>query len=769
MASVMAARKLRASGIVIALAALCALSPPGRPSASHGQTRPGAERVSDERDWNRRPPGAGDYQIVREVSGRAEVARFLDVPPRGAELQRVCDARREAAAAALAATERDLAALQRAPLPRRDPLAIAHAHQELAQLHGYEGRMDRAIAEMEAAYRIVVTDPPAHPAFTAIRGHLEALLGVLQLRRGELENCVHDHNAERCIFPVRGGGRHAQPSGSAAALEYFLKHLRRNPDDLEVRWLLNLAYMTLGKYPQAVPERVLIPAAAFASAEDPGRFEDAASRMGLDAPGRAGGVIVDDFGGDGLFDVVVSSVDACAPLRYYASRGDGTFEDRTAAAGLLAQLGGINIVQADYDNDGRLDIFVMRGGWEFPIRNSLLRNNGDGTFADVTARAGLSRSVHRTHAAAWADYDGDGWLDVFVGHEETPAALFRNRGDGTFEDVARAARVDRSSFIKGAAWGDYDGDGRPDLYVSNFGAENFLYHNQGDGSFREVARERGVQKPIMSFPAWFWDFDQDGRLDLFVASFVPSVTEVARFYLRMPAQAESMKLYRNTGSGFEDATREAGLDRVVPTMGANFGDLDNDGFPDFYLGTGAPSYAALMPNVMFRNRGDGSFADVTTATGTGHLQKGHGVAFADLDGDGGQDVYANIGGFVPGDAYHKAVFRNPGHANHWVRVHLTGVKSNRSAIGARIQVRAAGADGRELLRYREVSSGGSFGASPLAQHIGLGRAARILSLTIEWPASRTRQAFEDVPLDRVVEIRELEDRFTARPATARAR
>jgi len=738
-------------------------------ATARGQGRPAAEGVPDERDWNRRPPGAGNYQIVMEVSGRAEVARFLDIPPPGADLQQICDARKEAGAAALSATERDLAGLEAAPPARRDLGAIAHAHQELGQLFAYDGRMDRAIAEMEAAYRIVSKDPPADPAFVGARAYLEAVLGVLQLRRGELENCVHDHNAGRCIFPIRGPGQHDQPSGSAAAVEYFRKHLRRDPGDLEVRWLLNVAYMTLGRYPKDVPADLLVPPAALESADDPGSFADAAGAMGLDAPGRAGGVVVDDFDNDGLFDVVVSSVDACAPLRYYRNRGDGTFEERTAAAGLGGQIGGINIVQTDYDNDGWLDLFVMRGGWEFPMRNSLLRNNGDGTFTDVTAKAGLSRAVHRTHSAVWADYDNDGWLDLFVGHEESPSALFRNRGDGTFEDVAHAAGVDAKAFTKGAAWGDYDGDGRPDLYVSNFGSENFLYHNQGDGTFRDVARELGVQKPIMSFPTWFWDYDNDGRLDLFVASFVPSVTEVARFYLGRPAQAESMKLYRNTGSGFEDVTRAVGLDRVVPTMGANFGDLDNDGFLDFYLGTGAPSYAALVPNVMFRNREGRSFVDVTTATGTGHLQKGHGIAFADLDGDGNQDVFANIGGFVPGDAYHKAVFRNPGHANHWIRVHLAGVRSNRAAIGARIRVRVIGEDGRESLRYREVSSGGSFGASPLAQHIGLGKAARIGSLEIEWPASRTRQVFTDVPLDRVIEIREFADTLTSRPAGAHAR
>jgi len=228
-----------------------------------------------------------------------------------------------------------------------------------------------------------------------------------------------------------------------------------------------------------------------------------------------------------------------------------------------------------------------------------------------------------------------------------------------------------------------------------------------------------------------------------------------------------MKLYRNTGTGFEDVTQAAGLQKVVPTMGANFGDLDNDGFLDVYLGTGAPSYAALMPNVMFRNRDGRTFGDVTTTTGTGHLQKGHGVAFADLDEDGDQDVYANIGGFVPGDTYHKAVFRNPGHGNHWIRVRLVGARANRAAIGAKLRVTAVTPEGREVERYREVSSGGSFGASPLEQHIGLGRAARVKSLDVEWPGSRARQVFTDVPLDARVEVGEGET--TARVISGRGK
>jgi len=393
----------------------------------------------------------------------------------------------------------------------------------------------------------------------------------------------------------------------------------------------------------------------------------------------------------------------------------------------------------------------MRGGWEYPMRNSLLRNDGKGAFTDVTAAAGLSSALHRTHSAAWADFDGDGWLDVFVAHEETRAALFRNNRDGTFTDVAERAGVRRAAFSKGVVWGDYDNDGDPDLYVTNYGEPNFFYVNNGDGTFVERAVELGVERPIMSFPTWFFDYDNDGWLDLFVASFVPSVTEVVRHYLGLPPRAETFRLYRNNRrGGFEDVTAATGLARVAPSMGANFGDIDNDGFLDMYVGTGAPSYAAIVPNLMFRNVAGRRFADVTTATGTGHLQKGHGVAWADLDDDGDLDIYANIGGFLPGDVYSRALFRNPGHGNAWISVRLEGTKSNRRAIGAKLRLELP--DGS--LRYREVTGGGSFGASPLEQHVGLGKVDRILRLDVEWPGSRTKQTLTDVAANQRIVVKQ---------------
>src|SRR3989442_40889 len=219
--------------------------------------------------------------------------------------------------------------------------------------------------------------------------------------------------------------------------------------------------------------------------------------------GDAGGSIVDDFDNDGFLDIVETSFDPCQPMRAFHNNGDGTFSDVSERSHLAEQLGGINCVQTDFNNDGWLDIYVMRGGWEWPMRNSLLRNNRDGTFTDVTLESGLLSVDYPTHSAAWADYDNDGWVDLYVGHEHTPSQLFRNKGDGTFEDVAARAGVNRVAFTKGVAWGDYDDDGYPDLYVSNYGADNFLYHNRGDGSFEEVATQLGVEKPKWSFPTWF--------------------------------------------------------------------------------------------------------------------------------------------------------------------------------------------------------------------------------------------------------------------------
>ncbi len=302
---------------------------------------------------------------------------------------------------------------------------------------------------------------------------LEEVLGAAYMRRGEVQNCMLDPNAERCLFPVLAGGRHRQIEGVSAASAQFVKYLADAPDDLEVRWLLNVAHMLLGTYPGSVPEQHLLKPEIFESEYPLPRFVDVAGPTRLGRTDIAGGTIADDFDGDGLLDVVFSSVDNCTPPDCTGTAATAPSRSVSEAAGPAGQLGGINVVQTDYNNDGRLDIFVMRGGWEVPMRNSLLRNNGDGTFTDVTREAGLleRRAPARTRAA-WADYDNDGWLDVFVGHELTPASSSAIAATAPSRTSRRAPAWRRWPFTKGVTAGDYDGDGYPDLYVSNmFGGE----------------------------------------------------------------------------------------------------------------------------------------------------------------------------------------------------------------------------------------------------------------------------------------------------------
>ena len=264
-----------------------------------------------------------------------------------------------------------------------------------------------------------------------------------------------------------------------------------------------------------------------------------------------------------------------------------------------------------------------------------------------------------------------------------------------------------------------------------------------------------MTEPQYSFPCWFFDYDNDGWEDIFVAGYhIKDVGDICADYLGLPNGGEKARLFHNRHDGtFQDVTQEAGLYHLLHGMGANYGDLDNDGYLDFYLGTGDPDLSTLVPNRMFRNDQGQRFQDVTTAGGFGHLQKGHGVAFGDLDNDGDQDVFENMGGAVSGDVYHNLLFENPGHGNHWVTLRLDGVKSNRAAIGARIRVEVVTANGVRSI-YKTVSTGGSFGASPLRQEIGLGDAKSIQAIEITWPADGRKQRLKDLEMDHFYRVRE---------------
>ena len=666
------------------------------------------------------------------------------------------------------------------------------------------GNNDLAVERLAEALQLYGDNRDQIPV--ELEADLLMALAVAHFRVGEASNCIACQTPDSCIFPITAAGIHSDQRGSKAAIDVLERLLARSPGDVKAKWLLNIAHMTIGDYPAGVPADFLIDPEHFSKNVDFPRFANIASDLGLNTVNVSGGAIADDFDNDGWIDIVTSCWHPSEALRYFRNNRDGSFSDTTQAAGLVGINGGLNLVQADYDNDGDTDVLVLRGAWRdtfgIPV-NSLLRNDGEGRFRDVTFEAGLGEVFYPTQTAAWADYDNDGDLDLYIGNEDYPCQLFQNQGHGKFLDVARKAGVENGRFAKGVTWGDFNGDNFPDLYVSNLEKDAFfknsgslpgqtgsseilppkstsqpertnnrLYRNNRNGTFTDVAPELGVTRPAMSFPTWFWDFDNDGVLDIFAGSWSGSVNDIANEYLGQPVYAEPDCLYQGDGQGgFRNVLVDVGLNRVTLPMGANFGDLDNDGYLDFYLGTGAPSFDELMPNLMFRNRGGERFEDVTTAGGFGHLQKGHGIAFADFDNDGDQDIFAQMGGAFPGDVAANALYENPGFGSHWITVQLIGRTSNRSAIGARVRIDIE-ENGMPRTVYRWVNSGGSFGANPLRQAIGVGQAKHIQRLEVLWPTTGDVQSFENLAVDQFIEIGEGEGairRLDLTPTTFRRR
>ena len=491
--------------------------------------------------------------------------------------------------------------------------------------------MDGGIAEYKKAYEVATT------RFPKMIPQLQLSLGIAYLHRAEMQNDLYGEPGERCVFPILPRYAFKNTLDSEEAIKYFRQYLDQNPNEWDAKWLLNMAYMMMGKYPADVPPQHLLAPSLFESKEDVGRFVDVAPQAGLNLMEMAGGVIADEFENNGLFDVVISGFDMCAPIHFFHNNGDGTFADKTVEAGLSDQLQGANMTQTDYNNDGCIDIFIMRGGWEFPQRQSLLRNNCNGTFTDVTEEAGLAKVTTATGSAVWADINNDGLLDLFVSNELGSKHLYLNKGNGTFEDITHSAGLDKVAFTKGIAAADYDGDGYVDFFVSNLGT-NSLYHNNHDNTFTDVAEQAGVATSEGSFSTWFFDYDNDGLPDLFVACNSTSLDETVRTYVGAPHQGATLRLFKNLGNGtFKDVTVETNLDKVFMPMGSNFGDVDNDGYLDIYLSTGSPSFGSLVPNVLLRNHEGKYFVDVTASSGTGELHKGHAIAFADMTNNGHED------------------------------------------------------------------------------------------------------------------------------------
>lgn len=599
------------------------------------------------------------------------------------------------------------------------------------------------------------------------------------LRFGERTNCVHMHGSESCIFPLSANAIHHDKTGSEKAIELYEQILTANPGDLESKWLLNIAYMTVGRYPQQVPPQFLLRITNDDSSHTVKPFTDVAANLGLNFKCMAGGSIIEDFDNDNYPDIVISSWSPSETMHYYKNNANGTFKELSDSSWLGYLTGGLNMMQTDYNNDGFKDIFVLRGGWKGEYGktpNSLLRNNGNGTFTDVTKESGML-SFHPTQTAAWADYNNDGWLDVFIGNETLPGGeqhtceFYLNNKNGTFTEIAAKAGCAINEFVKGVTCGDYNNDGFTDIFISTLNGNKILLKNEtvknGDIHFSDVSKQAGLtNNRSRTFPTWFWDYDNDGWLDILVCGY--EFTESLSYYAGAEAtqtpvnNAGKVFLFRNKHDGtFEDVSAKTGLNKIAFAMGSNFGDIDNDGYLDFYLGTGNPQLKSAIPNKMFKNINGEHFMDVTTSARVGNLQKGHAVSFADLDNDGDEDIYIKMGGAYSGDAYENAFYLNPGQTNNnWITLSLAGVVSNKAAVGAKIKVTFKEGDTLRAV-YRDVNSGGSFGANPLAQHIGIGTATSVQEVAITWPVTGKIQTFKNLQVNTHFKITENNSTFTS--------
>ena len=669
---------------------------------------------------------------------------------------------------------------------------LSRAYLTLAQVFSYQQRFSDSTAALTSALEVNPDDTDARirlgyflgapqqmlvPDLSASKrqfekvlelepNNLEAMLqlGLAEFRLGEadkaaerFENIIQNYRRHSGAYYYLGVYhlRHGDPE---KAVENFKASLQLKPRDPETLWNLWTAYSQIGGYPADLPEEFKIQMAVsnqqrsgqrsaissqqenlLAESRKPkaeSQFIDVASDLRMNKVDGGRGSAWGDYDNDGDLDIV--AVGTYQPHALFRNNGDGTFTNTADEAGIADPRGGWGSLFADYDNDGYLDLYITRGGWSGAAENTLYHNNGDGTFTDVTDTAGVA-DPQSSFCAAWADYDNDGYLDLYIADgvigDGAANVLYRNNGNGTFTNAAEAAGVADTGNSLGTAWGDYDKDGYIDLHVVNFGQSNVLYRNNGDGTFTDVTPTTGMNLPVTdAFVTFFLDVDNDADLDIFISNSGSFQAFIAgQITGSAPHDSDRQVLYRNNGDGtFTDVTRESGLYHAFGAMGANFGDINSDGYLDIYLATGAPQMGRLERDALFRNNGDGTFTDATVALGLGNVGKGHGVTFGDIDTDGDIDIYVPVGGAFIGDQWHNLFYQNTGTGNNYLNLKLVGVKSNRDGIGAKVTLRI-----RDDIIYREVSGGCGFGSTnSLPLEIGLGTHTKVDTLEIVWPSGQ---------------------------------
>lgn len=571
-------------------------------------------------------------------------------------------------------------------------------------------------------------------AAAALRQVTEVTEASSSLRRDALFGAL--------VAATRAGDLEAAFADGAACLDLDAGH-----DN--ARFWLFLAAEQAGGYPEDMPprQRMEVRDGIHPTAV---RFEDVTSEIGLDKISGGRGTAVADFFGDGRQHVAVSG--AHAGISLFKNRGDGTFEDASVGSGLERCVYGFALSAADYDNDGLPDLFVSSLGF-YDGRSLLFHNEGGGRFRDVTREAGLGQ-WGPAFTATWLDIDGNGLLDLYVVHNlgglfdrKVPNRLYRNQGDGTFVDITREAGLDTVWSSIGACWGDFRNVGLPDLFVSSLGRAQ-LFRNRGDGTFEDVSRAAGVDRsPAIGSVAMAVDLDDDGWLDIVQATYSrPSEAIHTLRFGRGPEDGSPLRIWRNNRDGtFSLASADWGVSGCWGTMSLAAGDFENTGRQGLLLGNGDPSMERTEASVLLAN--DGSrLSNVTFTAGLPLTGKGHGVNFADLGADGRLHAMVASGGLYPGDLESTAVYRPKQRPGNYLGVQLVGTRSNRDALGARLTL---GLNGQ--VQTRHVSGGSGFGWAPTRQHFGLGDADRVGPLAIRWP-SGLEETVHDLPINAHVEI-----------------
>jgi FG-GAP-like repeat len=547
--------------------------------------------------------------------------------------------------------------------------------------------------EQMARYQRQLESNPADHAIRLKLGKMYAKLGLYPESAKEL---VHAATApalraealsEATVASYRGGDYQQ-------AIEHAVGSLQSDANSARTRFWLWLAAQQLGGYPAAVPEQFRIEVKA--GRDTPSvEFEDVAAQIGLDKTAAGLDTAIFDMDGDGYLDVVISSGHGGCSV--YRNNGDGTFTDVTIGSGLEDCVNTFIIAVGDYNNDGLDDLYITRLGF-YVGESMLLRNNGNGTFTNVTAEAGVG-CWGPSFTAYWVDYDCDGYLDLFVANNfasifdrKNPNRLFHNNGDGTFTEVAAPVGLVTLVPTIGSAWGDYNNDGYPDLFLSSGVGRSQLFRNNGDGTFTDVSREAGVDAILFGSVSFWCDYDNDGWLDLVQFTWSPEEHVLhTLLHGEGPPEGQPMRIYHNNRDGtFSLKNREPGITGCWGTMSGNAGDFNNDGAMDFLLGNGDPHMNRTEPQILLENDGTGRFRNVTFAAGFPFIGKGHGANMADLAGDGRLCLMMASGGAYPGDLITTSVFRPIKLPGHYLNVRLVGTKSNRNAIGARVRLDAGG-------------------------------------------------------------------------------